>query len=1301
MVRRHPGKNSRIGIALLATVACTALWSWPSPVCGQTAPIIDQGEVTSKTTNSVTIDWTMPPGETAKLEVTLFYGTEDGGTQENDWQHRTDLVKKRQADREYQVVLQDLDPGTAYVYRIRVTGPAGATWSGTATFRTEAWSLPGYVLLLIVVALLVVPFYFGNYLGKRFRMPDHGWKIGLITCTLACGLAIIGFRWPPKLGIDLSGGTILVYEVDQEKKDPNKPVDMDNLVAAVSERVNPGGQKEMTIRPYGAEQIEIIIPRIDAEEAKRVEKLVSRAGTLEFRILANTRKHAALIKRAFAEGTDVLKDPRGDVEARWVPVQVGQGKDFERYLRLPESDPEYVAIRETVRRGERILELLVVKDSFDVDGRYLVDAARDYDQTGSPEVAFQFNAAGARLFGRLTSSNLPDEVQNFYCKLGIILDGRLCSAPRIKSTIHDRGVIEMGTPRGEEERRNQEKEVDDLVRVLNAGSLPTALNEEPISRLTTGPTLGQDTIVKGCWAIGTSAMLVLVFMVIYYRFAGIVASAALLTNLVLIVAIMIIIGAAFTLPGLAGLVLTVGMAVDANVLIYERMREELARGAALRMAIRNGFNRAMSAIVDSNVTTLITGVVLWVIGTDVIKGFAITLILGVLLSMYTAIFCARVVFEIAERRRWISELTMMQMLRATQIDFLGKQRVCIGGSIVLIVVGLVAVGLRGAGLLDIDFTGGVSVVAVFDSPQEIADVRRASGGLPDLVVSDIQLEDEPRGTWYRINTSQSGVDRGQLSEWAAQLVRQQLDKTFAAEGGAEQRSQAIEAFRLQVVKVLETEPDTRQRESAIQTLDQQIADLFAAASEGPQVKSALGTVRRQINRIIRTNTAIGYVEEYLQQQFPGGLASNSMGFDRVVAVSPAEEKAAKASPPGPTPPAATDQTRDDLPSDRVLAMADAAPPPPGRAAESEAESPAGKPAAEQPSSQAPPDATPSKGSQASPKTALEETTGGSAEKPATPGKGAEKPSAAPGEAAEPGAKSAADPFAGGTQTRLTFAREVSYDTVMGMFDAEFGSRDAVPQLELVPLVESPQPGAAPKPDQGFMKGESMPYKMWSVKIKLPPQEAQSRLASIEASVADTPFFPSSNTIGSTVAGSTRMQAIYALTASLLFIVAYLWIRFQKVSYGLAAVVAVVHDVLVVLGAIALSAYLAAYLGFLLVDSFKIGLTVVAAFLTIIGYSLNDTIVIFDRIREIRGKAPRLTDEMVNLSVNQTLARTLLTNLTVAIVVVVLYVFGGEEIHAFAFALVIGMIAGTYSTIFIASPFLLWMTRLQKTQKTSS
>ena len=208
-----------------------------------------------------------------------------------------------------------------------------------------------------------------------------------------------------------------------------------------------------------------------------------------------------------------------------------------------------------------------------------------------------------------------------------------------------------------------------------------------------------------------------------------------------------------------------------------------------------------------------------------------------------------------------------------------------------------------------------------------------------------------------------------------------------------------------------------------------------------------------------------------------------------------------------------------------------------------------------------------------------------------------------------------------------------------------------------------------------------------------PEKFQAVLKTLESEVAKLPFFPIEDNIGSAVANDTRFWAVVALVSSWSLIILYLWIRFQGVAFGLAAVIALIHDVLVMLGAIAFSSYLAQIPGLsfiTLIEPFKINLPIVAAFLTIIGYSVNDTIVVFDRIREIRGKSPTLTRQMVNDATNQTLSRTVLTSLTVMMVVVILYIFGGQAVHGFAFALIIGVLTGTYSSIYVAAPILLWL-----------
>jgi SecD/SecF fusion protein len=219
------------------------------------------------------------------------------------------------------------------------------------------------------------------------------------------------------------------------------------------------------------------------------------------------------------------------------------------------------------------------------------------------------------------------------------------------------------------------------------------------------------------------------------------------------------------------------------------------------------------------------------------------------------------------------------------------------------------------------------------------------------------------------------------------------------------------------------------------------------------------------------------------------------------------------------------------------------------------------------------------------------------------------------------------------------------------------------------------------------------YSRWNVSLTGINQTDTDKIKTELRENDGVTFFHQTQKFGAQIAGDMQMLALTAMLFSFAGIITYIWLRFQHLTYGIAAVVALLHDVLVTLAAIAVSAYVADQLGFLLIEDFKISLPVVAAFLTIIGYSLNDTIVVFDRIREVRGKSHDLTELMLNKSINQTLNRTLLTSLTTLIVVIILYVFGGSGIHGFAFALVIGVVAGTYSSIFIAAPTLLYLHRL--------
>ncbi len=1059
--------------------------------------------------------------------------------------------------------------------------PAGQTAPVTQIGETKVEekqvSAFNWIALLEFVGILVGSVVLGALLASVMRVPEYQTKLTIIVFSLIAGIVVVVTGWPPKRGIDLAGGVILVYEMEAkvDSQDgsfvPFDPLEdaeagpvnlnkeeMDKLVAAISKRINPGGVKELTIRPFGRNEIEIIIPEADESEIARYKQKITSAGTLEFRILANNRDHAQLIDDArksearlvymVDENGQLVRDETGAPRLRgwWVPL--GENTDF------PLSSEIAWRQREI---GERtVTEILVVHDPYHVTGSYLVRAAPSVDQTGRPNVEFMFNAKGGQLFGQLTSANLPDEVQNFYRKLGIVLDGHLFSAPIIKSMIRDRGEISGDFTK---------EEVRDLVDVLNAGMLPTTLKEKPVSELATGPLLGQDTIRRGTLSIGLSLVAVLAFMIFYYRFAGVAAAAAMLSNLLLIVALMILIKGAFTLPGLAGVVLTVGMAVDANVLIYERIREELDRQATLRMAIRNGFARATVTIIDANLTTVITAIVLYIIGSDQVKGFAVTLILGIVLSMFTAVYCSRAVFEIAEKRRWLTKIKMARLPLGGTIDFIGQSRVAGVLSAIVILVGLVAVVGRGRGLMDIDFTGGVSIQAMFNQDQDIEQIRTTLTArddvFDDLAVSELNYPGNPPHRHYVINTSS---------------------------------------------------PDAEED-----------ADKF-----------------------------LEKVKLTLQEIYGDKLVHHSM------TITPAAS-AASAAPASATPskPEQSDTgMRDDLPPENLLAAADS--PTALRSAQASASAdPEPSPAAESAGKSAGPEEAPSK---------PEPKNESAPAKPAAETAAEERPGQAP-KGVE--ATTWTVDFGEGKMTYATLEQEIQ---------AQIKQLGAGAYFELA----NPEYAKDLDADRGHSK--------WTVSLYLPEEQAKKVLEGVKASVEATPVFPSSNTIGGSVATDTQWRAAVALLASLVALVIYIWIRFERVMFGVAAVIALVHDVLITLGAVAVSAWLAPLLGFALVDEFKISLSVLAAFLALIGYSLNDTIVVFDRIRELRGKSPYLTPYLINTSINQTLSRTIITSFTTLIVVVILYALGGQGIRAFAFSLIVGVLVGTYSSIFIAAPILLWI-----------
>jgi preprotein translocase subunit SecD len=497
-------------------------------------------------------------------------------------------------------------------------------------------------------------------------------------------------RVPLKRGLDLQGGMHLALEVDDSKgRVPDKATAIDNALKVVRNRIDEFGVSEPVVQKEGNDRIIVELPGID--DPQRAQDVVQKSAFLEFQItdktqalekalpridavLKNTKGNVASAaapgatkdtanaglqslftadtsKKADSSKTDSTKAAAGTVGGPGVFSKLIQPGSFPgeymvaqndvqtvtQYLSLPEVQaalPPAKVVRwssDTLSYGGRIYRPLYVLDAKAIiTGEYLTDAKPNTSPTEGNIVEFQMNNEGARRFRTETSRHIKDF-------MAIVLDQRVMGRPPvIQSAIGARGQITMG---GKDLQAAQ-----DLALVLRAGSLPVPLRVADVRQI--GASLGQDSIHKGITAGIIAVALVVVIMLGYYRFSGALAVAALALYILYTLAALAGFNAVLTLPGLAGFVLSIGIAVDANVLIFERIREELAHGKTVRTAIDEGFRHAMSAIVDSNVSTALTAAVLYQYGTGPVRGFAVTLLAGIAASMITSIFVVRTFYMI-------------------------------------------------------------------------------------------------------------------------------------------------------------------------------------------------------------------------------------------------------------------------------------------------------------------------------------------------------------------------------------------------------------------------------------------------------------------------------------------------------------------------------------------------------------------------------------------------------------------------------------------------------------------------------
>ena len=383
----------------------------------------------------------------------------------------------------------------------------------------------------------------------------------------------------------------------------------------------------------------------------------------------------------------------------------------------PEFKPMWTVKASAMDPNQNIFELVAIKSTSrdgkaPLDGGSVTDARVSYGNTGgSPSVSMSMNAEGANVWARLTKDNIGKQV-------AIVLDGMVYSYPTVNTEITGGSSEITGNFTLEE--------AEDLANVLKSGKLPapaTIIQEQVV-----GPSLGAESINAGLISFIIAFLLVLIYMVLFYQGAGLVADIALLCNVVLLFGTLVSFGAVLTLPGIAGLVLTLGMAVDANVIIYERVKEELRAGKGLSKAIADGYSNAYSAIIDGQITTLLTGFVLFFFGSGPVQGFATTLIIGIITSVLTSIFITRIIFDdrVSKGKNitFDNKLTR-NFLQNTKVDFLGKKKIAYIVSGALILISLVSIFTKGF-TYGVDFTGGRTYVVRFDQPVTAEDVRAAA-----------------------------------------------------------------------------------------------------------------------------------------------------------------------------------------------------------------------------------------------------------------------------------------------------------------------------------------------------------------------------------------------------------------------------------------------------------------------------------------------------------------------------------------------------------------------------------------------
>ncbi len=982
-----------------------------------------------------------------------------------------------------------------------------------------------------------------------------------------------------------------------------------------------------------------------------IEKLRG-SGVLEFRILPQPGDPTPT-QGEISRYTERLVElgPRKASDDQYVWLKIMEPDAFERTdcYRIDVGGEEYVLCSN--QPGETMLH------ASGEDTWQLQNARLTTDNIGKWAIGFGFNAIGAGKFWELTKENIGNP-------LAVVLDDQVISAPNIQSAISNSGQITG---------QFTQREAQDLVDKLNAGSLPARLGDQPLSVNLIGPTQGKENLRAGMQAAIWGLMAVVAFMLAYYLIAGVLADVALMMNLLLIIGVMAFMQATFTMPGIAGLILTIGMAVDANVLIFERLREEQARGSTLRMAIKNGYDRAFRTILDANLTTFAVALILYWLASEEIKGFALILMIGIVSSMFTALFVTRMVFDLLLDQKILKDrLKMNQFFGQLSVDWMGKRMVFWLFSVILVIVGWGLVFSRGEKILSIEFIGGTSIHAVLteDGAEEL---------LQDNSIAGTSLREKVENVVHNVGEkmnnsliAQARVQRiGKMEDRTFEIVTTETNVVEATIVLGENTGRDAAEIQKLIREAAYDLGDNRMEEAAVQPLDDpgrflvtthqtninKVQEAIAKAlpvtvtiepGDAARLKTA-AEFEKALHRVAR-NQGLSLLERATVKEGEGGAFelttqyTNQATIERLIN----DEELLPSA-------AVTFKTRLDILTTTNPIVTNAV-----------LEALAGKLDVLTDLKPALREAQPINDELIAGKPYLAEFRGGVL---------------------------LSIDFGDGineSAERIVYRRQESQNK--SEFLENYGNNDFKLYGQyngtVRPLVAEENDGIPADTELDSVEvavvspnityGESGQDE-WNQFV----ENEKARFLSIFEWHTSLPRITQ---IDPSIGLKSMNKAGIAIVVSLLAIVAYIWIRFGNWNFGVAAVAALFHDVSIALGLVALTGYIGRS-GIPLISEFHIDLPLIAAFLTVIGYSLNDTIVVFDRIRENRGKMATLSLDVLNTSINQTFSRTILTSVTTLLVLVIMFIWGGEGLRSFNYVLIIGVLVGTYSSIGIASPLL--------------